>query len=220
MGLVVLFGVLLAMIAVFQRRLTGKQRSRLAVFLVITLIVLFVMSPQMPWQKVPAILLYIQFPWRLLIFTSFFGAAAMAMASPVIDRWVHPAFLTGLAVIFAVPTLPMIIMPNVIKRMSPDQLDSWNYRFERKGFYAGANGGDFIPKWVQNDYLKPEFLEKYPVPANRLTVTSGDLVCENYHRQGTIYEYTYKASTASEVRMALFYWPGWELWIDGKIQPE
>jgi hypothetical protein len=220
MGFTVLFGVLLAMIAVFQRGFTGKQRSRLAVFLVITVIVLFMMSPQMPWHKVPAILLYIQFPWRLLIFTSFFGAAAMAMASPVIDRWVHPAVLTGLAAIFAIPTLPMVVMPNVIKRMSPEQLNRWNYRFERKGFYAGANGGDFIPKWVQGDYLKPEFLEKYPVPENRLTMMSGDLVCENYHRQGTIYEYTYKASTASEARMALFYWPGWELRIDGKIQPK
>ena len=220
MGLVVLFGVLLAMIAVFQRGFTGKQRSRLAVFLVITLIVLFVMSPQMPWQKVPAILLYIQFPWRLLIFTSFFGAAAMAMASPVIDRWVHPAILTGLAAIFAIPTLPMIVMPNVIKRMSPEQLNRWNYRFERKGFYAGANGGDFIPKWVQGDYLKPEFLEKHPVAENRLTVTSGDLTCESYRHRGIIYEYRYKASTDSEARVAVFYWPGWELWIDGKIQPE
>ena len=220
MGFTVLLGVLLAIIAVFQRGFTGKQRYRVAVFVVITVIVLFMMSPQMPWQKVPAILLYIQFPWRLLIFTSFFGAAAMAMASPVIDRWVHPAILTGLAAIFAIPTLPMIMMPNVIKRMSPDQLNRWNHRFERKGFYAGANGGDFIPKWVQGDYLKPEFLEKDPVPENRLTVTSGDLVCENYHRRGTIYEYTYKASTASEARMALFYWPGWELRIDGKIQPE
>ena len=220
MGFTVLLGVLLAMIALFQRGLTGKQRSRLAVFLVITLIVLFVMSPQMPWQKVPAILLYIQFPWRLLIFTSFFGAAAMAMASPVIDRWIHPAILTSLAVIFAIPTLPMISLPNVIKKMSPQQLSRWNHRFERKGFYAGADGRDFIPKWVQGDYLKPEFLEKYAVPENRLTVTSGDLVCENYHRRGTIYEYTYKASTDSEARMALFYFPGWELRIDGKIQPE
>jgi hypothetical protein len=220
MGFTVLLGVLLAMIALFQKGFSGKQRYRVAVFLVMTVIVLFMMSPQMPWQKVPAILLYIQFPWRLLIFTSFFGAAAMAMASPVIDRWVHPAIVTCLAVIFAVPTLPMIIMPNVIKRMSPDQLDRWNYRFERKGFYAGADGGDFVPKWVQGDYLKPEFLEKHAFPENRLTVTSGDLVCDNYQHRGTNYEYTYKASTDSEARMALFYWPGWELQIDGKLQPE
>jgi hypothetical protein len=220
MGITVLIGVLLGLIAVFRKGLIGRQRYRLGIFLVTTFVVLFIMSPQMPWQKVPAILLYIQFPWRLLIFTAFFGAAAMAMASPVTNRWVHPGVLTALAAILAIPTLPMIWMPNIKKRMTPDQLSRWNYRFERKGFYAGANGGDFIPKWVQGDYLKPEFLEKHPAPENRLTVTSGDLVSESYQHRGTSYEYTYKASTESEARMAVFYWPGWELRIDGNLQPE
>jgi hypothetical protein len=218
MGVTVLIGVLLATIAVFHKGLTGRQRYRLGVFLVSTFVVLFIMSPQMSWQKVPAMLLYIQFPWRLLIFTSFFGAAAMAMASPVIDRWVHPAILTALAAIFAIPTLPMIWMPNVKKGMSPEQLSRWNYRFERKGFYAGANGGDFVPKWVE--YLKPEFLEKHTIPENRLIVTAGDLVCDSYSHRGTIYEYRYKASTDSEARVAVFYWPGWELRIDGNLKPE
>jgi hypothetical protein len=220
MGVAVLAGVLLGTIAVFQKGLTGRQRYRLGVFLLTTLVVLFIMSPQMPWQKVPAMFLYIQFPWRLLIFTSFFGAAAMAMASPVIDRWVHPAVLTALAAILAIPTLSMISMPNVRKRMSPEQLSRWNYRFERKGFYAGADGGDFIPKWVRGDYLKPEFLEKHPVPENRMTVTSGDLMCESFRHRGIIYEYRYKASTDSEARVAVFYWPGWELRIDGNLHPE
>jgi hypothetical protein len=114
----------------------------------------------------------------------------------------------------------MISMPNKKKRMTPDQLSRWNYRFERKGFYAGANGGDFVPKWVKGDYLNPEFLEKHPAPENRLSVISGDLVCDNYQHRGTSYEYTYKASTDSEARMAVFYWPGWELRIDGSLQPE
>ena len=86
-GLAVLIGVLLAAVAVFCRGyFTGRQRYRLAFFLLLTLAVLFIMSPQMPWGKVPSLLRYVQFPWRLLIFTAFFGAAAMAMASPVIDR--------------------------------------------------------------------------------------------------------------------------------------
>jgi hypothetical protein len=220
MGITVLFGLLLATIAVFKKGLTKRQRYRLAVFLLGTIFVLFIMSPQMPWQKVPAMLLYIQFPWRLLIFTSLFGTAAMAMASPVIDRWLHPGVLTALAAILAIPTLPMISMPNIKNRVSSDQLTRWNYRFERKGFYAGANGGDFIPKWVRGDYLKPEFLEKHPIGENRLTVTSGDVVCENYHHRGTSYEYTYKASIDSEARVAVFYWPGWELRVDGDLQPE
>src|SRR5207302_382478 len=85
-----------AMSAFFQKGLIAQQRQRLVLFLVFTSLVLFIMSPQMPWGKTPALLRYLQFPWRLLIFTAFFGAGAAAMASPIIDRWIHPAIITGL----------------------------------------------------------------------------------------------------------------------------
>lgn len=217
LGFVVLICVILSVIAVFQRGLRAAQRQRLALFILLTFLVLFIMSPQMPWGRIPAVFRYLQFPWRLLIFTAFFGAAAVAMASPVIDRWIHPAVLTGLAVIFAIPTLPMILMPPVIKQMSPERLVNWNRRWERKGIYAGTAEAEFTPKWVRGDYLKPLFLAENPIPANRLTTTSGDLVCDSYMHRGCVYEYNYKASVDSAARIAVFYWPGWELLIDGKV---
>jgi hypothetical protein len=219
-GFAVLIGVLLSTFAAFHKGLRTEQRQRLALFLLLTFLVLLIMSPQMPWARIPAVFRYIQFPWRLLIFTAFFGAAAVAMASPVIDRWIHPAILTGLAVIFAIPTLPMILMPSVIKKMSPEQLVKWNRRWERKGLYGGSAVQEFIPKWVQGDYLNPQFLEEHPIPENRLTVTSGDLVSNIYAHRGTVYEYSYNASVDSEARIAVFFWPGWELRIDGKLRPE
>jgi hypothetical protein len=219
LGFAVLIGVLLSIVGLFQRGLTGWQRYRVAFFLLAAFLVLFIMSPQMPWGEVPAVLRYIQFPWRLLIFTGFFGAAAMAMAAPVINRWIHPGILTGLAVMFAIPTLPMILMPQVIKKMSPEQLVRWNLRWERKGIYGGSAIQEFIPKWVHGDYLKPQFLAENPIPANRLMVTSGDIVCDSYTHRECFYEYSYRATADSEARIAVFYWPGWELRIDGKIAP-
>jgi len=220
LGFAVLVCVVLSAIALFQRGLKTGQRYRIGLFLLLTFLVLFIMSPQMPWKKVPEIFLYLQFPWRLLIFTAFFGASAAAMASPALDRWIHPAILTGLAVVFAIPTLPVILMPQVIKKMSPEQLVKWNRRYERKGLYAGSAIQEFLPKWVQGDYLNPRFLEEHPIPPNRLSVTSGDLVSSTYAHRGTIYEYSYNASVDSDARIALFYWPGWELRIDGKLRPE
>jgi hypothetical protein len=173
----------------------------------------------MPWGKTPALLRYLQFPWRLLIFTAFFGAGAAAIASPIIDRWIHPAILTGLAVIFAIPTLPMILMPQVIRKMPPEQLQKWNRRWERKGLYGGSAIQEFLPKWVHGDYLNPKFLEKHPIPENRLTVISGDLVCDSYVHRGAVYEYHYASSVASEARIAVFYWPGWQLRVDRELLP-
>ncbi len=217
LGFAVLICVALSTIALFQRGLKTGQRYRVGLFLLLTFLILFIMSPQMPWKKVPAIFLYLQFPWRLLIFTAFFGATASAMASPVIDRWIHPAVLTGLAVVFAIPTLPMILMPQVIKKMSPEQLVKWNRRYERTGLYGGSAIQEFIPKWVRGDYLNPQFLEEHPIPRNRLTVTSGDLVCNNYTHRGCLYEYSYNATVDSEARVAVFYWPGWQVRVDGKL---
>ncbi len=217
LGFAVLIGVILSVIAAFQRGLRAAQRQRLVLFILLTLLVLFIMSPQMQWGRIPAVFRYLQFPWRLLIFTAFFGAVAVAMASPVIDRWIHPAILTGLAVIFAIPTLPMILMPPVIKQMSPERLVKWNRRWERKGIYAGTAEAEFTPKWVRGDYLKPLFLAENPIPANRLTTTSGDIVCDSYTHRGCVYEYNYNASVDSQARIAVFYWPGWELLIDGKV---
>jgi len=219
LGFAVIVSVALSAIALFQRGLETRQRYRIALFLILTFLVLFIMSPQMPWNKVPGIFLYLQFPWRLLIFTAFFGASVVAMASPVVDRWIHPAILAGLAVVFAIPTLPMILMPQVIKKMSHEQLVKWNRRYERKGLYAGSAIQEFMPKWAQGDYLNPVFLAQHPVPENRLIVTSGDLVCDSYVHEGTAYKYIYRASANSEARLALFYWPGWELRVDGKLQP-
>src|SRR5436190_1259213 len=220
LGFAVLICVILSAIALFRRGLETGQRYRIALFLLLTFLVLFIMSPQMPWKKMLAIFLYLQFPWRLLIFTAFFGASAVAMASPVVDRWIHPAILTRLDVVIAIPSLPMILMPQVIKNMPPEQLVKWNRRYERKGLYAGSAIQEFLPKWVRGDYLNPRFLEEHSIPQNRLTVTSGNLVCEGYTHSGTGYRYHYTASVDSEVRLALFYWPGWDLRIDGKLQSE
>jgi hypothetical protein len=220
LGFAILIGILLSTFAVFQQGFKSGQRYRVIFFLLLTFVVLFIMSPQMSWKWTPEFLRYVQFPWRLLILSAFFGAAVMAMASPVTDRWIHPAIIVGLAAMFAIPTLPMILMPSVIKKMSPEQLDKWNRRWERQGLYAGTLDEVFTPKWVQGDYKNPRFLEDHPIPSNRLTVVSGDLVCSGYNHRGTVYEYHYTSSVLSKARVAVFYWPGWELRIDGKLLPE
>jgi hypothetical protein len=215
MGLAVLISLLLGSVAIFHRGLTGPQRQRLAVFVSLTFVILFIMSPQMSWGKVPSMLLYVQFPWRLLIFTAFFGTGAAAVATPVIDRWIHPTLLTGLAVIFAIPTLPMILSPPVIKQMPPNQLERWTNRWERAGLYAGTLFQVFSPKWVQGDYRNPKFLAEHVIPENRLTLISGDMACNGYSHSGCTYKYIYTATIDSEAYIAVFYWPGWELRIDG-----
>ena len=112
-------------------------------------------------------------------------------------------------------------MPQVIKKMSPEQIARWNYRWERKGLYGGTAIQEFLPKWVHGDYLKPEFLEQTASPGKPLSWYRLEILpARPIAIQEPVYEYTYKASADSEARVALFYWPGWELSIDGKLQSD
>lgn len=80
-GFAMLIGVMLSAVGLSQRGLRGTQRQRLALFILLAFLVLFIMSPQMPWGRIPAVFRYLQFPWRLLIFTGFFEPQRL--------RWHH-----------------------------------------------------------------------------------------------------------------------------------
>jgi hypothetical protein len=109
LGIAVLTGIVLAAVALFQSGLTRNQRYRLCICLGLVALFLFATSWQMNFSCVPAILRYVQFPWRLLIFTAFFGCLATVMASPVLDKWLHPLVWVLIAILMAIPTLPAIL---------------------------------------------------------------------------------------------------------------
>ena len=74
-------------------------------------------------------LCFIQFPWRLLIFTALFGCLATAIASPVLDRWLHPLVWALIAMVLAIPTLPQILtLPGKLTdHGSTDRALRWYY---------------------------------------------------------------------------------------------
>jgi hypothetical protein len=217
LGIAVLIGLALAAIALARPGLTAWQRYRLAVCLVLVGITLFVMSPNMNWARVPALLRFIQFPWRLLIFTAFFGCLATAMASPVLDKWLHPLVWTAIAILMAIPTLPAILnLPGLLTDCgTTDRTLRWYARVgEREGWYAGDNS--FWPLTLKPPLRDPKFLSNNPPPPNRVTVTSGEINIENYEQKGTAYSYRYNAPSDVVAQIAVIFFPGWELRIDGQ----
>ena len=220
LGIAVLVGVVLAAIALFRPGLTRAQRYRLCICLALTGIFLFAMSRQMNWERVPAILRYVQFPWRLLIFTALFGCLATAMAAPVLDRWFHPLVLVLIAVLLAIPTIPVILnLPGLLTdRGTTDRVLRWYARQERGGWYGGAAPYEYWPLTVKAPLTDPKFLANNSPPANRVTSTSGEITIENYEHKGTAYIYRYTAPADVTATIAVVYFPGWELRIDGQNQ--
>ena len=218
LGIAVLIGLVLAAIALLRPGLSAGQRYRLGVCLSLTALVLFVMSNDMNWARVPSILCFIQFPWRLLIFAALFGCFATAMASPVLDKWFHPLVWALIAIILAIPTLPAILtLPGKLTdHGTTERVLRWYVRKERLNWYGGNAPQEFWPLTVKAPLTDPKFLYNNPPPANRLTPVTGEIAVQHYEHKGTEYTYRYSAPGDVIVQIAVIYFPGWELRIDDK----
>jgi hypothetical protein len=222
LGIAVLIGLVLAAIAFVRPGLSTGQRYRLGVCLALTALVLFVMSNHMNWERVPSMLCFIQFPWRLLIFTALFGCLATVVASPVLDKWLHPLVWALIAIVMAIPTLPDILtLPGKLTdHGTTERTLRWYARQERLNWYGGNAPQEFWPLTVKAPLTDPKFLYNNPPPENRLTPLSGEITVQNYEHKGTAYTYRYTAPTDAKAQIAVIYFPGWELKIDGQKQDD
>ena len=220
LGIAVLVGLALAAIALFRSGLSVGQRYRLGVCLGLAALVLFVMSNYMNWARVPSMLLFIQLPWRLLIFTAFFACVATAMASPVLNSWLHPLVWALIAILLAIPTLPLILtLPGKLTdHGTTERVLRWYTRQERLNWYGGNAPQEFWPLTVKPPLTDPKFLYDNPPPENRLTSISGDISVQNYQHKGTAFTYRYTTPTDVTAQVAVIFFPGWELRIDGQKQ--
>src|ERR1043165_2856002 len=220
LGIALLVGVVLAAMALLRPGLTGTQRYRLGVCLALVGIFAFAMSRQMDWQRVPAILRYVQFPWRLLIFTALFGCLATVIAAPVLDRWVHPLVWVLLAALMAIPTLPAILnLPGLLTdRGTTERVLKWYARQERGGWFGGAAPEEYWPLTVKAPLTDPKYLVNNPPPENRLSAATGEITIDNYQHTATAYSYRYTAPADVVATIAVASFPGWELKIDGQRQ--
>jgi len=220
LGIAVLVGLVLAAIALFRPGLTIGQRYRLGVCLALTALVLFVTSDRMNWARVPPLLCFIQFPWRLLIFTALFGCLTTVMASPVLNRWIHPLVWALIAIVLAIPTLPMLLtLPGKLTdRGTTDRVLRWYTRQERLNWYGGNAPQEFWPLTVKPPLTDPKFLFNNPPPENRFTPISGKVTVQDYEHTGTAFTYRYIAPADVTAQVAVIFFPGWELRINGQKQ--
>jgi hypothetical protein len=165
---------------------------------------------------------YVQFPWRLLIFTAFFGCLATVMASPVLDKWFHPLVWVLIAALMAIPTLPVILnLPGLLTdRGTTKRVLRWYNRQERGGWFGGAAPYEYWPLTLKAPITDLKFLANHPAPANRVIEASAEFNVEDYKHEGTAYSYKYNAPSDVTSTIGVVYFPGWELRLDGQRQPK
>ncbi|GEM_PF-4144103 len=221
-GLALMTGALLAAVALIRPGLGRAARYRLGVLLALFALSLLMVSRWMPWGRVPELFLYIQFPWRLLILTAWFGAAATALAGPVVARWIHPLVLAALAVALSLPPARTGLIEGPPADL-PDPEGTIGVWTEAKGPLDGFIGSvirEYRPVASHYALVTPTFWEAYPAPPHRLTLVEGSLTLLEHSRRGTRYRWRYQAAPAARARVHAFYFPGWSFALDGRRAPE
>lgn len=223
-GRLVVLAAAMAALAIFRRGLGWGRRYRIFVMLALMLLAMFMASPQMPWDQASRTFRYIQFPWRLTLFSAFFGCAAAAWAAPVVFRWVHPSIFMALAALLYIPpiastllvTYDMNVQPIASEADLPAYID-WS---QQRMHFAGAVAQEYRPSWVRGEFLQPGYQQANPAPANRMTVLQGALEAFAYDHKGCAYYWSYGSPGEASVKIHVFDFPGWELYIDKKPAPK
>jgi len=216
-GRLVMLCVLLSVIAWVRPGLSKLSRHRLGAALVLMVGLWFVMSPAMPWERVPGMFRYLQFPWRLLVLTSCLGCAAIAMAAARVNCWMHPCVLVLAAAVSCVGVVPHLA--NLKASMSDSQLLRWNRQREiGRSHYAGCLVDEYKPAYVDSKYMSAKFHLQNPSPANRLSIVQGHVDISAYARKCNSYCYHVRATAESVAKLHVFDFPGWRVFVDGVAQ--
>ncbi|MBI3559188.1 hypothetical protein HY085_02225 [Candidatus Gottesmanbacteria bacterium] len=166
-----------------------KPRRELMFWVVVGLVTIFLSLPQskLIWDITPLPKL-VQFPWRFLAITLFCTSIVGGLLVSKLKPWFIP-----IAIILLVFLLGL-------KNISVNRV------FYPESYYIGNDGtttvkNEYSPKWVKNQFLNAQ-------PVN-LAILSG--------RGNTDGEHLVDAVTPLRLRINRVYFPGWNVFVDGKV---
>lgn len=177
-----------------------KYRSLLLWFFGVALVSIFLMLKlTVPvWNLIP-LLAYVQYPWRLLslvvVVSGFFGAYV---------AWRHRSLLTAAALVGGSILLTNTYMRPVVYPIRDDA-----YYLSRPNFTDGTSsmGNSFTTFW--SDWKKDR-------PSKKIEVVNGDAIASRLTTLPLLYEFSVSSTTESRIRINTLYYPGWEVFINGK----
>ncbi|NQU43756.1 hypothetical protein HQ520_10760 [bacterium] len=219
-GVMLMLALGLALAALLRGWIATSTRRPLAGLLLLCLALMFAMTHWMPWEIMPPLLRYLQFPWRLLALLAPLAIAAIALAASAIERWVHPLALALPEVALALCMLPMLLVRPYPVIEGDCQLAHWSRAMEiRVGHYAGCVALDFLPRTVDERYSDNLWLAANPPPEHRLEMKPGAQMAAPPERTATGYRYDLVLERPLLLTMHVYDFPGWTLRIDGHEEP-
>ncbi len=178
-----------------------KMRGLYILTLVTFFLSIFIMLPasKIIWESVTTLQKF-QFPWRFLSLSVFTSAVLFSFLIYVLPRKVHKVIIIFVVI--------MVLLLNY------DYWQPTDYQNKPESFYAGIyNGttdtGESSPIW------SVRFMEH--AASASAEVLKGSAVITPLTRSSTRHSYNVNAEYRSRIRENTLYFPGWRIYIDGKL---
>lgn len=202
---IALFIIGLSIYAIFLRKVSKNTTLKKLINLSIIstlLAVFFTLSISNPIYKVFPLLQRIEYPWRFLSLVIFSVAFLTPLAISLLQQKIHKWIL-----IFIVFSAVILYLPYSKGHDYLEQSDE-HYLYDIR---INTDGFATLPIWAAQP-------DKYPRISNRYEVIEGDVTVTPLLRTSTRHIYDIEAKTQSKIADDTFYFPGWNVYLDGKQQ--
>jgi hypothetical protein len=188
----------------FRDRLDKEHRAHFWFFLGLLGLVAFLVTDNSIWlwDTLP-LLQYLGFPWRILVMAAVSTAVicgfSLVLVGKVLRRWLLAGILAGLFVFGMPHAKPEGYFDVIDADYAPEIIASQGL--------AVTTTREYEPIWAG---MQPEG----QAPPNRLLLLSGQVRVLESNLTGTRYEWLLEAAGPAALRVATFYYPGWQLTVD------
>jgi hypothetical protein len=223
LGWHIIAAVVLLPFVIAKRDETAPSRRLALVVLILIVLLVAAMTRIMPWSLVPALLRYIQFPWRLLAFTTLFGSVAVFFAVHGLQRWSGVGSDNRLQAVFHFSLLLLILVlaGPIVKASSfrPGKVDR-QYILERlkveedAGYIGTTARSEYVPATAAEETLGPDWNEEHHSESHA-EIVEGTAAVTAWTRHGARYTVDVQCDTDTTLAFQSFYFPGWRHWRDG-----
>jgi hypothetical protein len=229
-----LFSIVAAYVTLRESEPAWMRRAYLGFLTATSLILLFLMTPSanLLWESFP-FLAIIQFPWRLLALTAFTLSALAGLCVPLLldtlrgpsetqERALYDAGATVLTL-----TLMLASFPYIQATLSP--VEPWRedgraiFRFEEEHpdmiAYTQWVKEPFTTSPMTGEYASPDYTEEAARNGflTRLAIIQGRGEILSQYSRGSSGGGVVRVDGPAVVRIHLYYFPGWQVRVDGQL---
>ena len=204
--------IMLAFSVMAIRILKKEYRKDYLFFLICGFLTMFMTTKIFPWTIVPNIFRLIQFPWRLLEFTSFFFAIVAAInMGAVIKKF----SLKDSLIIIIIATVYIVALKGFVVYSTDNLVQVENVEIGKitgmeNECIAGMGRAEYLPEKAYDNRFYIATRE------DRIYAIEGKAVIENEEKNGS--NLTAKIKTFEEIttlELPYIYYPGYEITLDG-----